>query len=442
MSIATELQNYNDGLLASYNAVSNKGGTVPANKNLDNLPTAIDSIPAGGGAKIEEKDVNFYDYDGTLVESWTLAELANKTELPENPTHSGLTSQGWNWSLSDLKTYNLPQDVGQMYVPTDGKTHIIIENTPDFLNPIMGLGVNGTATIDWGDGSTPTVITGTNIDTMQDSPHTYASAGTYEVTIELGAGSSGKIRGSNTYNQLWKAEYNEPGGTRANRNYYYQIKAMYLGTGWGKLWLSYLGGLKYVTLPASQSFVSNYMFSGCDALEYVTIPSGVTTWDNYVFQYDFSLKFVSLPNTALTRNKGDYMFANCYALEKVHIPPIWGTIPSHFCEYCYALKKIIMGTSTVDIGGYSFYNCARLTSVTFPGAVTYMGEQAFGGNTGYLAIVDLSHVTQVPTGNALMFGSVNTYYLTGFEIRVPASLESSFKTASNWSTYADYIVGV
>lgn len=49
MSIATELTHYNNGLLDAYTAVNTKGGTVPANKNLDNLPTAITSIPSGGG---------------------------------------------------------------------------------------------------------------------------------------------------------------------------------------------------------------------------------------------------------------------------------------------------------------------------------------------------------------------------------------------------------
>lgn len=48
MSIATQIQNYNDGLLASYEAVSQKGGAVPEQKNLVNLPDAIDSIPSGG----------------------------------------------------------------------------------------------------------------------------------------------------------------------------------------------------------------------------------------------------------------------------------------------------------------------------------------------------------------------------------------------------------
>lgn len=48
MSVATQIKNYNDGLLAAYNAVQTKGGTVPVSKNMINLPTAIDSIQAGG----------------------------------------------------------------------------------------------------------------------------------------------------------------------------------------------------------------------------------------------------------------------------------------------------------------------------------------------------------------------------------------------------------
>lgn len=52
----------------------------------------------------QKKDVNFYDYDGTLLHSYTDQEALALTSLPENPSHSGLTAQGWNWSLSDMKS--------------------------------------------------------------------------------------------------------------------------------------------------------------------------------------------------------------------------------------------------------------------------------------------------------------------------------------------------
>ena len=37
-------------------------------------------VPSGG--VVQESDINFYDYDGTLLYAWTLAELAEKTALP------------------------------------------------------------------------------------------------------------------------------------------------------------------------------------------------------------------------------------------------------------------------------------------------------------------------------------------------------------------------
>ena len=68
------------------------------------------------------KDVNFYGYGGTLLYSYTAAEFANLSALPDNPTHDGLTAQGWNWTLSDAKAYVAAYgklNIGQMYVPDD-----------------------------------------------------------------------------------------------------------------------------------------------------------------------------------------------------------------------------------------------------------------------------------------------------------------------------------
>ena len=50
MSIASQLEDYSDGLFAAYDAVDQRGGTLPARWNLDNLKTAILSIPSGGGS--------------------------------------------------------------------------------------------------------------------------------------------------------------------------------------------------------------------------------------------------------------------------------------------------------------------------------------------------------------------------------------------------------
>lgn len=49
MSIASELTALNGYILGAYDEISDKGGTVPQNKNMANLATAIASISGGGG---------------------------------------------------------------------------------------------------------------------------------------------------------------------------------------------------------------------------------------------------------------------------------------------------------------------------------------------------------------------------------------------------------
>ena len=48
MSIASELQTLQTNMTNAYNAISSAGGTVPASQNLDNLATAIATIPGSG----------------------------------------------------------------------------------------------------------------------------------------------------------------------------------------------------------------------------------------------------------------------------------------------------------------------------------------------------------------------------------------------------------
>lgn len=50
MSIASAIVAAQGRVADAYTAISNKGGTLPATQNLANMPTAINSIPSGGGS--------------------------------------------------------------------------------------------------------------------------------------------------------------------------------------------------------------------------------------------------------------------------------------------------------------------------------------------------------------------------------------------------------
>ena len=59
MSIASELQDLNDYIIDSYDAVNTKGGTVPTNKNMANLATAIGSISGGGTSYDDGEEIHY-----------------------------------------------------------------------------------------------------------------------------------------------------------------------------------------------------------------------------------------------------------------------------------------------------------------------------------------------------------------------------------------------
>ena len=110
----------------------------------------------------------FIDYNGSVLYTYDNSEIQGLTALPSLPDHSGdripLTSQGWNWTLSEIKSYNLlypntPITVGPLYCPTDDRTYI---TTPPGE---VTLYIIGEAEINWGDGTIDT-LSGTGSHTI------------------------------------------------------------------------------------------------------------------------------------------------------------------------------------------------------------------------------------------------------------------------------------
>lgn len=414
-------------------------GTLSITSNgthdVTNYASATVNVSGGGGDAVTEKQVNFIDYDGTLLHSYTKSEAEALTALPSNPTHSGLVAQGWNWTLAEIKAQltaipDGPVWVGQMYITESGDTELDCEFPEGRLSPIMTVVVNGTVTIDWGDNTAVTTVTGTSLSTRQAPEHTYAAAGAYTIKIHVVSGSFG-FYCSSSYTILRKNTSPEE-----NRLYAKCIEAIRLGSG-----ITYIGdcafyncgSLKSITLSSSVISINTSSFQYCYSLKSITIPRGVTMISNYAFGQCYSLEKAALTSTLLAIN--NYAFASCFILKSVTIPDGVTSIGQYAFRYCEALRNITLSNNLTTIYAYAFAFLYSLVSATIRSSVTSIGNYAFQYCNG----VKEYHLlpTTPPTLGTNAFYGIPSDCI----IYVPAESLEDYQTATNWSTYASYMVG-
>ena len=413
-------------------------------------------VPSGG--VVQESDINFYDYDGTLLHAWTLAELAAKTALPELPTREGLVCQGWNWTLAELKEENGPIDVGANYITDDGKTRIYIHLEEGRTSPMLGIGTNGTILVDWGDGSTPDALTGENAGLTTWSPtHNYPAAGDYVIQLTRQSGVLFFNGEEDTSLGSCLLRHSAAADER-NSVYRNAIKKIEIGDA-GRFSTSAFAecaGLESISIPKNIELSFYSPFGNCKNLRAIVIGAGTAIGQNAIWSAD-NLRLFSAPksvtaygNTAFYTTKitrirtrgitsiGTVTYGNLKGIRELSLDSAITAIPSGLCQYCDCLASITIHGSISSIGANAFLQCRSLVSITIPGSPTIIGASAFSECSG-MKYCDFTACTAIPT-----LHNVNAF--TGIpsdcEIRVPASLVDDWKAATNWATYADHIVGV
>ena len=387
------------------------------NAALKALKDTLSQKAAGGGSvnpTATAKAVNFRDYDGTILYSYTVEEAAALTELPPLPEHSGLVCQGWNWTLDGIKAMGRAVEVGAMYITDDGKTRIYIHLEDGRTSPMLGCCPNGTVTVDWGDGTEPDTLTGTSTSTVHWTPtHEYSAPGDY--VIKLTVDGSVGFAGSGSSNQYSYLLRYSSGGDGRNKVYQNAIQKVEIGDG--------------------VTSIGNEAFYNCYSLPSVTIPNGVTSMGNQAFRNCYSLPSVTIPNGVTSI--GNQAFHSCYSLSSVTIPNGVTSINTQAFYNCYSLSSVTIPNGVTSINTQAFYGCT-LSSVVIPDGVTSINSKTFYNCTG-VRYYDFTHHTTVPTlSNTDAFNGISA----DCEIRVPAALADEWKAATNWATYADYIVGV
>ena len=367
---------------------------------------------------VDSKDINFYDYDGKRVYSYTFAEIQELEALPPIPSHSNLQSQSWNWTLAQLKAVKCPIEVGANYLAPNCFVRLLIEVPEDNYTVTVRFRTSNAnyVNIEWGDDEHSDF---SEEDTDYHAySNTYATAGSYTIEIV-------DTEGSEENNTIVYMGYNISstlntcrtliGGEVGSRQEHPSkniLKEIQVGTrcSFVRGSLSYLCGLEKISIPEN----------------WISYPEGYTFreyWD--IFEYLPFLKCIVIPAN-IDMSSYDSSFIGFDTIKAFSIG--YGSKVA----YCPSgLLTKVSGTWNNRIpGNHSVKSISIMSNYTRTYEIIYQSDTARPVEELYML-----YQTQVPT---LYSESMNPF----MKIYVPASLYEDWIAASGWSNYASQIIPV
>ena len=356
--------------------------------------------------------VKVIDFDGTVLKSANLNN-GDTFELPTPPSHDGLVFQEWSSSQAitdnNITISNSNVMIGAVYTTASGLSEFDIE-----LTTVTGLSVTlkMDGTKNWGDGTSDTETT-----------HTYSAVGNYTITC------NGTTMTTSASSGLFGQSNSTPNYTITK----VRLSSSVTSISSGAFRACY--SLTNITIPSGVTSISSNAFRSCYSLTNITIPSGVTSISNEAFINCFSLTNITIPSgvTSISGNA----FTSCYSLTNITIPSGVTSISSDAFNSCFSLTNITIPSSVTSISGGAFSACYSLTNITIPSGVTSISSAFYGCPS--IIEYDFSSFTSVPTlVTTTAFTDINGIC----KMKIPSALIDEWKTATNWVTYADYMVAV
>ena len=128
----------------------------------------------------------------------------------------------------------------------------------------------------------------------------------------------------------------------------------------------------------------------------------------------------------------------CNMLQEVYVGKNVTSIGNYAFSTCYSLASITIPNSVTSISNYALVNCLSLASITIPNSVTSIGSGGFSSCYG-MRYYDFSSCTAIP---ALYNKNAFNNIPSDCQMLIPSALYNNWKTATNWATYANYMVSV
>ena len=368
-------------------------------------------------------DVNFRDYDGTILYSYSKDEFLALTELPPLPTKKGLICQEWNWTYDEAMEYVAEYgilEVGATYITDDGATRLYMQiddedymTIPLYFRQRASHGVG----VDWGDGSPIETFELSN--GIINATHTYSQKGDYIIKLQYISGVKYALSPGQSYYTIF-GDYRNSGVRRISQ-YLRKVECGYRLEGLMYTCFQFCGRLESVSIAHQDrlnvgTFLIDSGAFSTTAVRCIVFPRDMSVFKTYIAGDSTNMNLTSyvlpadLPQITTNNAIGDIL-----QLTRFVIPSSQTKIMGQTFRYDYSLSRLIIPKTIQTIGSKAFFECNGLV------------------------YIDFTHHEQVPTlENIDAFTGTPAYC----EIRVPKALEDEWKQATNWSEYASQIVGV
>lgn len=244
------------------------------------------------------------------------------------------------------------------------------------------MAINGSVSVDWGDSSESSVVTGTSTSTIINTSHTYA-LGNYTIQITVPDGTTAYLRSSDSYPMIC-------GGASTNSFYGQEFMAC----------------VKAIRYGNNMKFSSTaYYYSHLDS-PVLIIPSGVTSI-SYMTSSNF--KIISIPKSVTT-------------------------ISTQGLQTVDGLQIITLPYGLTTIGNGAFTNGNWCRTIYIPSTVTSITGNAFNDNRTKLSYHLMS--TNPPALTTSGFTNMPSTCIIYVPYSEDHSILNAYQTATNWATYA------
>lgn len=378
MSVQTQISRITAAVGAAYDAVEAKGGTDSAAQTIEGLAGAISGIKSAPTGPYMDV-LEYVEEPGT---DGNTAHYIKRAKLYNHTRISAHEFEG-QFDLQELDYSDPSNNITaiETYAFASGNLDgIAIPATVTKLGCFCFAGTRiGTLTIPAGINTIPvSAFEGTYRD----------SAGTFTVILNTG---------------LTKIE---------NRAFAYSA----IGT---------INIPNTVTTIEQEAFASSQLAS-------ITLSTALTEIAFSLFEDCMELNEISLPQSITKIGKA--AFRNT-GLTSIIIPASVSELGPSMLRDCYSLASIeLLGNPTI-IPEY-FADGTAITSFVIPSSVTTIGAMAFATPNNTITEITCFATTPPTLGNKAFGNSL------GFTIKVPSASVAAYKAATNWSDYADQIVGV